>query len=142
RRHGRVHAVGARLVARRHHDRARAAPGDDDGFAAQARIVTLLHGSVERIHVHMNDLAHGLRHGGPRKGFEASLVRLVCVSLVQSNPVGAVVAEIEFARMQYFGDDFGGLDQSWTGTVEKVMPVDDVYASVLHSAKRTPFGSV
>jgi hypothetical protein len=37
----------------------RPAPRHNDRLAAQLRIVPLLHGRVERVHVHMNDLASG-----------------------------------------------------------------------------------
>jgi hypothetical protein len=42
------------------HDRAVTLPSDDYGLAPQARIITLLDGSIERIHVDMEDFAHNL----------------------------------------------------------------------------------
>ena len=57
-RHGRANSERACLVRGRAHYRARTAPGDDDGFAAQRRIVALLDRSVKRIHVDVDDLAH------------------------------------------------------------------------------------
>src|SRR5262249_32981261 len=57
--HGRAHAVAARLVGGRAHHRAQAAPGHHHGAAAQGGIVALLHRGVERIHVDVDDLAHG-----------------------------------------------------------------------------------
>jgi len=39
-------------------NRTLALPGDDDGFAAQLRLVTLLHGSVESVYVDTDDFSH------------------------------------------------------------------------------------
>ena len=57
RRHRRAHAELARLVTRRAHHRARAAPRDDHRPAAQGRVVALLDGRIERVHVDVQDLA-------------------------------------------------------------------------------------
>ena len=54
--HGRAHAEVARLVARRRDDAAMAA-ADRERLAAQSRIVALLHGRIEGVHVDMDDLA-------------------------------------------------------------------------------------
>jgi len=35
------------------------APRHNDGFAAQLRIVPLLHGRIKRVHIDVNDLASG-----------------------------------------------------------------------------------
>ena len=51
--HRRPHAIGARLVGGRGHDRARAAAGDDDRPAAQLGVPAQLDGDVERICVQM-----------------------------------------------------------------------------------------
>src|SRR5690606_13049923 len=51
----RVHAVLAHFVARRGHDATVAGPADDHRFAAQLRMIELLHGCVERIHVDVQD---------------------------------------------------------------------------------------
>jgi hypothetical protein len=61
--HGRAHTEGAGLVACRHHHAA-LPPAHRHGTAAQCRIVALLHGRIERIHVDMEDLAdRWFRHG-------------------------------------------------------------------------------
>src|SRR5262249_59747842 len=57
RRHGGPDAEPAGLVARGRHDAALARATDRDGLAAELRIVPLLDGRVERIHVDVNDLA-------------------------------------------------------------------------------------
>ena len=56
------HAEAAGLVRRRANHRALAAPGNDHGTPAQLRVIALLHGSVEGIHVDVDDLAEG--HAG------------------------------------------------------------------------------
>ncbi len=60
--HGRMNAEAPRLVGRRANNRARPGPGHHHGLAAQVGIVALLHGRVERVHVHMHDLAQEFRH--------------------------------------------------------------------------------
>ena len=62
-RHRRAHAELARLVGGRADHRAGAAPGHHHRAAAQRRVVALLHRRVERVHVHMDDLARGGRAG-------------------------------------------------------------------------------
>src|SRR5690606_28448836 len=69
RRHRGMDAVAARLVARRRDHAAVADAADDHGLAAQGRIVMLLHGREERVHVGMQDDARPgcfaqLRFGG------------------------------------------------------------------------------
>ena len=56
-RHGRAHAEFPRLVAGGGDDAAFAGAADGDRLAAQVRIVALLDGRIERIHVDMDDLA-------------------------------------------------------------------------------------
>src|SRR5438477_342195 len=58
--HRRVHAVPAHGVARGRHHAAAAVPADDERLAGQPRVVVLLDGRVERIHVDVQDRA---RHG-------------------------------------------------------------------------------
>jgi len=55
--HRRTHAEFPRLIRGRAHHRAVPAPRDDDGIAAQLRIVPLLDGSVECVHVDVHDFA-------------------------------------------------------------------------------------
>src|SRR5690606_27701011 len=70
RRHGRTDAEAPRLVARRADHRARPAPGHHHRAATQARVVALLHGRVERVHVDVDDLAHRsiVRPGAAARG--------------------------------------------------------------------------
>ena len=55
RRHGRPHAVAPRLVAGGGHHAARFLMPHGKGFAPVLRVVALFHGSVERVHVNMDD---------------------------------------------------------------------------------------
>ena len=66
-RHGGAHAELAHLVAGRGDHAAIAGAADDDRLAAQARVVALFHGCVERIHVDVQD--------GARRGHGAVLRR-------------------------------------------------------------------
>ena len=63
--HRRAHAETPRLVARRRHHAAFAAPADRHRPAAQRRVVALLDRGVERIHVDMDDPARRIRHAWP-----------------------------------------------------------------------------
>ena len=56
-RHGGTHAELPGLVGSSADHRAVPAPGNDDGFAAQFRIVPLLDGCVECVHVDVHDFA-------------------------------------------------------------------------------------
>ena len=53
-----MHAESPGFVRSRAYDRAIAAPGHDDGLAAQLRIITLLNGGVKRVHVYVDDFPH------------------------------------------------------------------------------------
>ena len=55
--HGRTNAEASGFVGCGADDGALAAPGDDDGFAAELRVVSLFDGGVEGVHVDVNDLA-------------------------------------------------------------------------------------
>ena len=56
----RAHAKRARLVAgRRDHAALGRIAADDDRLAAQRRVVALLDGRIERVHVDVQDAAHG-----------------------------------------------------------------------------------
>ena len=57
-RHRRADAEGAHLVRRGRDDAAPRLPADDEGLAAERRIVPLLDRRVERVHVDVQDLAH------------------------------------------------------------------------------------
>src|ERR1022692_2479262 len=61
--HGRVHTEAPGLVRSSTDDRAIAQPGNDDGLAAQLRIVALFDRSVKRVHVNMDDFSHNLWQG-------------------------------------------------------------------------------
>ena len=50
-RHRRAHAEAAHRVVRRRDDSAAAHAADDQGLAAQLRVIALLHGRIERVHV-------------------------------------------------------------------------------------------
>jgi len=63
RRHGRAHAVDARLIAGRRDDPAQPAPADGHGLAAQLRKVALLDRREKGIHVDMDDLPDAFRFG-------------------------------------------------------------------------------
>ncbi len=54
-RHRRVNSVGANLVARGGYYSTRAGSPDDHGTASQRRVVALLHGRVEGVHIHVKD---------------------------------------------------------------------------------------
>src|ERR1700679_2192772 len=47
------------LIRSRAHNRTRAMPGYNDWTTTESEVVTLLHGSEERIHINMHDLAAG-----------------------------------------------------------------------------------
>jgi hypothetical protein len=72
--HGGTHAEAASFVGGGADDGAVAQPGDDDGLAAQLRIVALLDRGVEGVHVDVDDLAngHGRRVAGKRRLFRVS----------------------------------------------------------------------
>src|SRR5262245_36186877 len=55
--HGGANPVPPRLVGGGAYDGTIPAPGDNDGFAAQARVIALFDGSVERVHVNVHDLS-------------------------------------------------------------------------------------
>src|SRR5260370_40509539 len=57
-RHGRVHSKSPRFVRSSTDDRSFSLPSDDYGLAAQVRVVPLLDGSIERVHVDMDDFPH------------------------------------------------------------------------------------
>jgi hypothetical protein len=59
-RHGRTHAEAPGLIRSSAHDRAVTPPGDNYWFAAQMRIIALLDGSIEGVHVDMDDFSHNL----------------------------------------------------------------------------------
>ncbi len=61
--HGGMDAKGARLIARRRNDAARAAIAHGQRLAAENRIVALLHRREERVHVDVNNLPDPLRRG-------------------------------------------------------------------------------
>ena len=62
RRHGGMHAVFARFItAGRHHAPTIGITAHDHGFSAVFRKIALLHRRKKRIHVDMDDLAHGQR---------------------------------------------------------------------------------
>ena len=54
-----AHAEGSGFIGRGADDGAVAAPGNDDGFAAEVGVVALFDGGIEGVHVDMNDLAVG-----------------------------------------------------------------------------------
>jgi len=56
RRHRRPDAERARFIACRSYDTAFLRPADGDGLSAQVRIVALLHRSIKRIHIDVDDL--------------------------------------------------------------------------------------
>ncbi len=69
--HGGTHAELSRFIRSSAHHGAIPTPRHNDGFAAQLRIVALLHGRIKCVHVDMNDLASG--HLAPSySGVEAS----------------------------------------------------------------------
>jgi len=51
------HAKSSRFIRSGTDDGSAAAPRDNDGLAAQLRIVPLLHGRIKRVHVDVHDLA-------------------------------------------------------------------------------------
>jgi hypothetical protein len=55
-----MHAEAPSLVRSSAHDRAVTPPSDDYRLAAQLRIITLLDGSIKRVHVDMDDFSHNL----------------------------------------------------------------------------------
>ena len=57
--HGGADAEASGFIGGGADDGAVAAPGDDDGFAAELRVVSLFDGGVEGVHVDVNDLAGG-----------------------------------------------------------------------------------
>ena len=57
RRHGRPDAEFAGFIARGRHDAPFAGSADGDRLATKIRVVPLLHGSVEGVHVDVDDLA-------------------------------------------------------------------------------------
>src|SRR6266851_2425982 len=62
--HCRVHTKFARLVTRGSHHTARACAANSDRNPAQCRIVALLHGRVESVHIDVDDAAEALRQVG------------------------------------------------------------------------------
>jgi len=42
-----------------------ALPGNDDGFAAELRVIALLNRSIKRVHINMDDFAHELSGNVP-----------------------------------------------------------------------------
>jgi hypothetical protein len=58
RRDCRTHAKTPRLVGSRTDDGSVPPPCDYNCFAAQLGIIALLHRSIERVHIHVNDLAN------------------------------------------------------------------------------------
>jgi hypothetical protein len=58
-RHGGTHAELSRFIRGSAHYGAIPSPGDHYGLAAQLRIVPLLYGRLECVHIDMNDLATG-----------------------------------------------------------------------------------
>ena len=71
--HGGADAEAAGFIGGGADDGAVAAPGDDDGFAAEGGVVALLDRGVEGVHVDVDDLAGG--HGGRvAGGFEVQEV--------------------------------------------------------------------
>ena len=72
--HGGSHAELSRFIGSSAHYGAIPAPGDNNGFAAQLRIVALLHGRIKRVHVDVNDFAsdHLEHHLSPVFGASAS----------------------------------------------------------------------
>ena len=52
-----MHAELARFIRRSAHHGAISAPRDDHGLAAELRIVALLYGRIERVHIDVDDLA-------------------------------------------------------------------------------------
>ncbi len=65
--HGRMHPKSPRLVAGGRHHAALARAAHGQRHAAQAWVVALLHGSVERIHVDVDDAAWGRGLAGVRR---------------------------------------------------------------------------
>jgi hypothetical protein len=61
-RHCRSHSEPARFIGGSADDGAASAPCDHDGLSPQLRIVPLLHGRVERVHIDVHDFAY--RHAG------------------------------------------------------------------------------
>ncbi len=57
--HGGTHAELSSFIRSGAHYGAIPAPRDDNGFATQLRIVSLLYGRIKRIHIDVNDLASG-----------------------------------------------------------------------------------
>ena len=65
-RHGRAHPEGTGLVrGRGDHASPFGIAADYDGPSPEARVVPLLHGGVERVHVDVNDLAAAAHRPGP-----------------------------------------------------------------------------
>ena len=58
-----MHAELPRFVARGGDDASLARTAHGDGLTAQLRMVPLLDRGEERVHVHVDDLAHRLRRG-------------------------------------------------------------------------------
>ena len=61
-RHRRVHAEAAHFVTRGRDHAARAGAPDHDRLAGELGVVVLLHGRVERVHVHVQDHPCGVAH--------------------------------------------------------------------------------
>ena len=57
--HGGTDAEVSRFIRCSAHYGAIPSPGNNNGFASELRIVPLLNGRIKRVHVDMNDLAHG-----------------------------------------------------------------------------------
>jgi len=56
--HGRMHPEVPGFIRSSADNRAFALPSDDYRFAAELRIIALLHRSIKRVHVDMDDFSH------------------------------------------------------------------------------------
>ena len=81
RRHGRAYAERASLVARRGYHSPHGAVANRDRTAAEFRVIALLDGRIERVHVDMDDLAR--RHAATISGREHSENHCASVGLAR-----------------------------------------------------------
>src|SRR5271163_427895 len=77
RRHRRAHTKLPCFVRSRAHNRTITLPCNHDGSTAQSLIVTLLDGSVERVHIDMNDLSKCGRSAHELPGSEILMIRQI-----------------------------------------------------------------